>query len=54
MPVTAHPEFLGQSSAYTTLENARQALATVPEQELTLAVTDLTRWSERYDSHEER
>ncbi|MFX0578771.1 hypothetical protein [Nocardia nepalensis] len=53
VPVTAHPEFLAQSSAYTHLEDARTALTDVARRDITVTVTDLARWSERYGCHDE-
>ncbi|WP_157129229.1 hypothetical protein [Nocardia amamiensis] len=53
VPITAYPEFLAQSSAYTHLEDARTALADVARRDITIAVTDLARWSEPYASHDE-
>ncbi|WP_157124326.1 hypothetical protein [Nocardia pseudovaccinii] len=44
VPIDAHPEFLGQATAYNALDKARTALAPVAAQDITVAVQAIRRY----------
>lgn len=53
VPIEAHPEFLGQATAYNALGNARKALAPVANRDITVEVQTLMRYNEPLGIHDD-
>ncbi|WP_405183657.1 hypothetical protein [Nocardia sp. NBC_01377] len=51
-PIAAHPRFLGQASAYTTLEDAREGLAATADLRLQVTAAELPHHNDHHRDHQ--